>query len=196
VKLQKLSCPNCNGKLNMKVENSQYIFCPYCGQEFFIDDGKKVHVFNRNEKKDININKSINYTHRKVDDADIIRAKSEANEKRNGWIAMLVYLCVMVALIAFCFFMANREEKDKQEAIAAGKIQAGFHEDYLNENYEAVVQQFEILGFQNISTVDLNDAGLAIWNSDKVESVSISGNASFYSDDYFDPNEKVIITYH
>ena len=56
--------------------------------------------------------------------------------------------------------------------------------------------QFEELGFDNIVTIDLDDAGL-FWNKDgTVESVSTAGNSSFESIHYFYPTDKVIISYH
>lgn len=54
MKLQRLNCPKCNGFLNMEItKKSDYIFCPYCGQQFFIDKEKQEYTFNKN----ININK-------------------------------------------------------------------------------------------------------------------------------------------
>lgn len=42
MKLQRLSCPNCNASLNMELtKESDYIFCPYCGQQFHIDNEKE-----------------------------------------------------------------------------------------------------------------------------------------------------------
>ena len=77
-----------------------------------------------------------------------------------------------------------------------GKISAGNCSDYVDKNYEVVVMQFEELGFDNIVTIDLDDAGL-FWNEDgTVESVSIAGNSSFESIHYFHPTDKVIISYH
>ena len=52
------------------------------------------------------------------------------------------------------------------------------------------------MGFTNIVTVDLDDAGLAFWNDGKVKSVSIDGNDSFEDINYFYPDDKVIIKYH
>ena len=69
-------------------------------------------------------------------------------------------------------------------------------EDYIDEKYEAVVEQFEALGFTNITTIDLDDAGLAFWKAGKVKSISIGGDTSIVSDEYFDKNDPVIITYH
>lgn len=193
MKLKKLNCPNCNGELDIKIsdENSS-IFCPYCGQKFFVDTGKKERTVNKN----ININKNVNYTRRNVDDADVIRAKTEAKEKRNGWIFLIVDVSLLMVIMIFLFFMAHFENKEIEQAIADGKLQPGTYSDYEDKNYEAVVEQFELMGFTNVSSVDLDDAGIAIWKSGKVESVSIGGKSNFSSSDYFDPNDSVIVSYH
>lgn len=41
MKLHKLKCPNCNGTLDIKMDKSDTIFCPYCGEKFIVDNGKK-----------------------------------------------------------------------------------------------------------------------------------------------------------
>lgn len=67
MKLNKLTCPNCNAQLNIKLENGkEEIFCSYCGQKFLIDDEEKM--------INININKST------VDEAKIIREKNKEKE--------------------------------------------------------------------------------------------------------------------
>ena len=38
---------------------------------------------------------------------------------------------------------------------------------FAKEKVDAVVAQLEALGFTNIETIDLNDSGLAFWNSGK-----------------------------
>lgn len=142
MKLQKLSCPNCEGTLNIDIKDQKQIFCPYCGQKFIVDDGKKEYTINKN----INISKNVTHTRRTIDEA--------------------------------------------------GLISAGSYEDYEGENYEAVIEQLETLGFENITTVDLNDAGIAIWKTNKVDSISIGGDTTFYSSDYFEPDVTIIIKYH
>ena len=52
------------------------------------------------------------------------------------------------------------------------------------------------MGFTNIVTVDLDDAGLAFWNDGNVDSVSVDGNDSFEDVNYFYPDDKVIIKHH
>ncbi|MDO4618774.1 MAG: hypothetical protein Q4B31_04540 [Clostridia bacterium] len=85
---------------------------------------------------------------------------------------------------------------NKWTSQAQGKICAGYYDDYIGENYVAVVEQFEEMGFTNIVVIDLEDSGLAFWNEGEVKSVSIDSNNSFESINYFYPDDKVIIKYH
>lgn len=47
MKLHKLNCPNCNGMLELIVDGKEYIFYPYCGQKFLLEDGKKEYTINK-----------------------------------------------------------------------------------------------------------------------------------------------------
>ena len=51
-------------------------------------------------------------------------------------------------------------------------------------------------GFTNIELIDLDDSGLAFWTEDKVDTISVGGDTSFESTDWFDPDTKVVISYH
>ena len=194
MKLHKLTCPNCDGVLNMEISgNTEKVFCPYCGQQFYIDHEKKEFTFNKNVNKNINIKKQIEYTNRTIDDADVIRAKAEAHDKKYGMLNAFVPLFLVMLI---CFGMLAGLEIKKRSAERNGLISVGSSDDYVGEKYEAVVEQFEALGFTNITTVDLDDAGLAFWKADTVKSVSIGGDTSISSDEYFDKTEPVIISYH
>lgn len=73
MKLQKLNCPNCDASLNIELtQKSDYIFCPYCGQQFYIE----------NEKREFTFNKNINYTKRKIDQTEIEKARISAKETK------------------------------------------------------------------------------------------------------------------
>ena len=98
---------------------------------------------------------------------------------------------VVIIVAILLGFAINKGVSEHQ-----GKITAGYYDDYIGEKYEAVVEQFEEMGFTNIVTVDLDDSGLALWNNGKVKSISINGNDSFESNHYFYPDDKVIIKYH
>lgn len=198
MKLHKLSCPNCNGILDMNIENKEYIFCPYCGQKFFLDNEKKEYTVNQNIniKKDININKNVTSTNRYIDDAEVEKVRASLTKEKMNIFAYIFLMLFMAAMSVFCFWMADSGERATEKAKKSGLISAGDSDDYEGENYELVVEQLETLGFENISVVDLDDAGIALWKSEKVESVSVGGDTSFSSDDYFEPDETVIVKYH
>lgn len=198
MKLHKLNCPNCNGILELKVDGQEYIFCPYCGQKFLLEDGKKEYTINQNIniKKDININKNIIHTRRTYDEAEIIKATTADREKKYSWVGWVGLALFWVALMGFCLYMMGIEDRWARKAEEEGKISAGAYDDYEGENYKVVVEQLETLGFENITTVDLDDSGITFWKEDKVESVSISGDTSFSVHDYFYPHEAIIVKYH
>lgn len=192
MELHKLTCPSCNGSLDIKIDDRNYIHCPYCGQMFSFDDGKREYTINQN----INITKNITHTQRKIDDAEIIRAKTEAKEKKNKMWSSISPLIVLIICLGILVFGALEEEKDTKEALKAGKMSAGSSSEYVDTDYEAVVEQLKLLGFTNVTSVDLKDAGLALWKNGKVVSVSIDGDTSFGSNDYFYPDAVVIVTHH
>ena len=192
MQLHKLRCPNCGGNLDINLNDKEYIFCPYCGEKFFVEDGKKEYTINQN----ININKQTSHTRHNINEADVIRAKTEAREKKYSWVSWVGIALFWCLLMGFIFYMGGSEERAAQRAIDSGKISAGSYEDYEGEHYEAVVEQLEALGFTNISCVDLNDSGVLFWRSGKVDSVSIGGDTTFYKNDYFSPDESIIVKYH
>lgn len=198
MKLHKLRCPNCSGILEIKIDDKEFIFCPYCGEKFYVDDEKKEYTFNQNIniKKDININKQTTHTQHNIDEADVIRAKTADREKKYNWVGWLAIFLVWCLVMGICFYMMGAGDRAAQRAIDAGKISAGSHSDYEGEHYKAVVDQLEALGFSNITCVDLDDSGLIFWQAEKVESVSIGGNTTFSQSDYFLPNDSIVVKYH
>ena len=186
LKTIELKCKNCDASLELK-EN--IAFCPYCGTKLVIDD------------ESINVN----YVYTKRDEARIrecerkekIQLKKLENEenkdKRDTKIGIIVGIGVpfLIALIILLGLGIN-----KWSAVSSGKISAGNYKDYVGEDYIIVVQQFEELGFENITTIDLDDSGVAFWKNGKVKSISIDGNSDFDSINYFYKDDKVIIKYH
>lgn len=59
-----------------------------------------------------------------------------------------------------------------------------------------MVAHFKSAGFENIEVIDLKDAGIVFWKNDKVEQISVDGNTSFDSTDYFSKDSKVVISHH
>lgn len=204
MKLHKLSCPNCDGILELKIINSNRIYCPYCGQQFLIDDGKREYTTNKN----INIHKTIKsdrtYHERYTNDADVIREKNNGIASKLPWIALIVFL--LIGFISYLFdsaipsLMRERQQREEaqaiQEAIDAGKISAGQSYKLIGEDYRTVEAHFEAAGFTNIQLIDLDDSGFEFWIDGDVETISIGGDTSFTSSDYYDPDTKVVISYH
>lgn len=190
MKLQKLNCPNCDALLNMELtKESDYIFCPYCGQQFHIDNEKKEYTFNKN----ININKNINHTKRTINETEVEKAKASAKETKY---TVILIAFMFVLMIGYFTIPGLIEELNAKKEEQAGKINIGSHYDYEEKNYEFVVAEFQALGFEDIDTIDLDDAGFFKNKADTVESVSVNGNSKFTWQDYFYVTDKVIITYH
>lgn len=191
MKTVKLVCQNCGA--NLDVEGN-IAFCGHCGAKLALDDENRTTTHNHN----------YNHTYIQRDETRIKESDSKENlrlkeleyeerkEKRD------TFLPFIIIGIVLCLFLVGFivEGIYKWNSEAQGKICAGYYEDYIDENYEAVVEQFKEMGFEDIVTVDLKDSGLAFWNDGKVKSVSINGDDSFGNGDYFYPDDKVIIKYH
>ena len=169
------------------TEKNSFIFCPYCEQVFLVDDEKKEQVITKN----ININNVV--TKRYIDDTKISKETLEAKKGIAESIIAAILVIFMLLLLGAMAFFENVEEK---KAIDSGLISAGYYEDFQDENYEVVVSQFESMGFENIETIDLDDAGWFKNKKDTVKMVSIGGKTNFSSSDYFSKTAQVIISYH
>ena len=184
MKIHKLNCPNCNGILDIKIaDNTSSVYCPYCGQPFIVD----------NEKNEYTINKNITYqknSHKRyTNDAEVIKAINEDKENKRGYLLMLFPFILWLVMSVIMYM-------NEKKAISEGKINAGDYRDLIGQDYKTVKAHFEAAGFTNIELIDLDDAGLALWKNEKVEIISIGGDTSFDSTDFFEPDTKVVISYH
>ena len=64
------------------------------------------------------------------------------------------------------------------------------------KKYKAIKETLETEGFTNITLIDLDDAGFFDKRKNTIDHVSIDGDTSFSSSDYFYPDAKIIISYH
>lgn len=182
MKLQSMKCPECMANIEITDAVTSYT-CPYCGCYLKFDDEKKEQTFNANIH---HINQHIDYT--KIAQFMLY----EKQDKRNTTVALIVLLGILALIFSIALYFIVRTGIAKSQ----GKIQAGFDEDYIGENYKAVEAHFESVGFTNIELIDLDDSGLAFWKNGEVELISVGGNTDFESTDWFDPNTKVVISYH
>lgn len=186
MKLHKLTCPNCNGSLDMKVsDDTTSVFCPYCGQNFWLEDGKTQHTIIKN------IHKTTHVTH--IDEAKIL--KEQIRDKQHRREMLIPFVALILAIMVFAIpALISSCEIDQQ--ISDGKICAGNSEELIGEDYRTVEAHFKAAGFTNIELIDLDDSGIAFWTEGEVQMISIGGDTSFSSMDYFDPDTKVVISYH
>lgn len=194
MKLVKLQCPECHANISIE-DGRDIVFCQYCGTKIFIDD--EVH---RTEHK-------TEHVYRQVDESRIKEAEAQKDvriremelknekDKRDNRFTML-FIGAMFLMMFFFTISPDSDEKDTQKAVETGMISAGGAYDYIDKKYTVVEQQFEALGFTNIESMDLDDAGLFKNKKDTVESVMIDGDSAFGPSDYFPPGAKVIIRYH
>lgn len=188
MKLRVLKCPECRANLEIE-EGRTSCYCQYCGCKIILDDENQEVTINKN----INITKNITHTNRSIDDAEVIRETNKAKEDKRGWIALIVCAIIGIGIPLGMMLKFDVEEKIARNR---GKINAGFYRDLLGENYETVQAHFESAGFTNIELIDLDDSGIAFWNDGKVKTISVGGDTSFESIDWFDPDTKVVISYH
>ena len=193
MKMTSLSCPTCGAGIKIDIKGRDTIFCPYCGNQILCDD-------------DITITHNININTRYTEDSEVEKERrldrqNEREHQEFKWAIWLLVgmITVLVALIGLLVLMDYKNDIADKKAIEEGKIQIGISSYDIEEKklkYQGVVSQLEAAGFSNITVVDLDDAGLFTKKADTIDSISVDGDTSFSSDHYYDPEVKIIISYH
>ena len=160
---------------------------PHCDLSAAEQQRRKQLAYNKN----VNVTKTVHK--RYTDDADVIRAKTEAGEDKRWLITFAAIMGVFALMIGLLLGVPALIKASNENA---GMISAGYYQDLVGEDYKTVEAHFKAAGFTNIELIDLNDSGIAFWNEGKVETISIGGDTSFDSYDYFAPDTKVVISYH
>ena len=182
--LKQTHCTNCGGMLDLQVDESHCrIFCPYCGQAYQVD----------HRKKEIVITQNVHVTERRIDDAEVIRARTEARKHATMWYAVLVLVLLSVVFWGCMVFVPRIKASVAQRD---GKLSAGSWTDYYGMSFQGAEQCLTELGFSNIVLIDLADADGVFWKEGAVDDVIINGDAHFGDGDYFYPTDKIIIRYH
>lgn len=190
MKMTSISCPTCGAGIKIDIKGRDTIFCPYCGNQILFDD-------------DITITHNININTRHTEDAEVekerrIDRQNEREHKEFVWV-MTGLMLLLFVLFGMLFMMGYEDDKADKKAIEEGKIQIGISSYDIEEKklkYQGVVSQLEATGFSNITTIDLDDAGIFTKKADTIDSISVDGDTSFSSDDYYFPDAKIIISYH
>ncbi len=192
MKLQAFRCPECNASLKLE-DTRKFCFCEYCGCKILIDDEKSENTTTTN----INISKSITNTTHIIDEAkitkEILADKRDKRKTLSDYFGLIIYFALMLSIL---LGLALYSGITKSIAKSDGKIQAGSYSDLIGEDYRTVEAHFESAGFTNIELIELKDSGIAVWKKGQVSKISIGGVTDFDSTDWFDPDTKVVISYH
>ena len=190
MKMTSISCPTCGAGIKIDIKGRDTLFCPYCGSQILIND-------------DITITQNINIHTRHTNDAAVekerrIDKQNEREHKEFVWV-MTGLMLLIVAAYGSLKLSSYKYDMAEKKAIEEGKIRLGVSSDDIEEDktkYQGVVSQLEASGFSNITTIDLDNAGIFTNRADTIDSISVDGETSFYSDDYYEPDANIIISYH
>ena len=188
MKMRVLKCPECRANLEIK-EDRKFCFCEYCGCKIIFDDEKQEININKN----INITKNINNTKRYINDAEVLKERNKDKEHKRDWIMVFFCFALLLGIAVVPLVIMNLNETVAKNE---GKVCAGFYRDLVGEDYKTVEAHFEAAGFTNIELIDLDDSGMAFWKDGKVETISVGGDTSFDTTDWFEPDTTVVISYH
>lgn len=102
MELKALYCPNCGAPINFDTTGREYIFCPFCGQQLFLQD------LNRTE-----------HVERIIDEAEIVRARLELEKQREkgrqrrDFLNTLLTIIIVVAIF-IGIFLSRIEDMIKE----------------------------------------------------------------------------------
>lgn len=195
MKLENVECPVCGAGLDMNINNTNTIFCPYCGSQLVVDRNESVTT------KKIIIQKEIKIHTRYTDDADVLEAKLKDKQNERKYKYKKIYILgslLCLSILAFWMgIIVIFDKAEEKKAISSGQIKVGMSSsDLEGKKYEGIKEKLEAQGFSNITLIDLQDADMDENEPDTIESVTINGDVHFYSTKYYDPDAKIIISYH
>jgi len=103
MKIAQIYCPSCGGSIKGDLTKDSVI-CPFCGTQLAIDHEKKEITINQNINKNISISK--NQTKRIIDEAEIIRAKTENTKAKSNAISEIAAIIALLIIILLSFLMS------------------------------------------------------------------------------------------
>ena len=206
-----MKCPNCEANIQINEEDNRILFCQYCGNQLFFDDGIR-----RSEHRRIVEHKTVIVDKAEIKKSDNnCRIRMRELDSEDDWRksynrSQKFYILFPVIIFSFILIFElvegvsgcvrnNKQDKLRAEMELQGKISAGYYSEYIGKNYKAVINDLTEKGFTNIETLDLNDAGgfsIFAVEEDTIDSISIKGNKEFSEKDYFNPDDKIFICYH
>ena len=216
IKLNSVKCPECGATLPIEEGRTQ-IFCSYCGTKVIVTNENEYiyrHI-DEAEVKQAETDRMI-----KLRELEMEEKENSFEKKKllfivgtvgvmiligilgytfdNAGMGMCLLFGMIIAEFAYIHYDGKKDKKVERSNRRAGRIQPSHSSDDLEgKDVHYVEQTLRSCGFLNVSTIPMNDltAGIFI-KPGKVEEVTIGGKTDFEDSDWFDPNSKVLITYH
>ena len=189
MKIISLTCPKCHANLKVDGEHGK-VFCQYCGTPIYIDDevNRTEHTFRTVDEAKIS---QIMANH----DLEIRKLEKKEKDDKSFWKHWSIIMIVLLVFLLICCVAEDWDKVSYYVKEKQGYIKVENPKDYKGESYKTVITKLETLGFTDITTIDLDDAGL-FKKADDVVDITINGVADFKKGDLFKSSDKIIITYH
>ena len=107
--------------------------------------------------------------------------------------AVIAFIVVMFVIILVVVINSKISNSTK---ISQGYIYVDNPDKFVGNHYQKVVKQLEAMGFENVETDDLNDAGIYSNNPDEVDNVTFNGIEAGESGGYHHKSDAVVVHYH
>ena len=101
----------------------------------------------------------------------------------------ILFMCLMVAIISISACSTEQDANMLKVSKSSDEI--------VGENYQTIASELEEIGFTNIETKVLDDLINGFLTKDgEIEQIEINGDTEFSTNDSFQKDSKVVITYH
>ena len=153
MRLIKMRCQNCDGMLDINLDNLQ-VYCPYCGQKLMMDFEQLGQVLAEKEKTKRAFDKEEHITKRAQMAYEYEERKKSKDWKRDALIGLGgIGICF---LVMFIIFNAIRYSEKKHEATVAylQQIEIEIDEAIKNEDYVTAYLQANKLYCDDYSSED------------------------------------------
>lgn len=103
MKLQAMQCPNCKAPVE-PIEDSRFMFCPYCGTKIVIDDIEYYREDAKTKRKRLETDAEIRkaeVAHNAEIEKERIKHKGDGNDMK--WAVIMLGMCFL--MLAFLFIL-------------------------------------------------------------------------------------------
>ena len=220
-----VKCPECGASLPIE-EGRQQIFCSYCGTKVIINNENEYvyrHIDEANVKR-AESDRIIRLKELEFQERVLEQERIEENKRIRrtiiifvAWMAATAIFLLLgpyneicyyiggalglVGLYAALFWVIGRDSR-KQKAVetrnrAAGLLKLDIDTDEIKKkSYNVLESELRLMGFTNIQSMNLHDLSVLKVKEGRVAYVSVKGKTIESSNEWFSPDEPIIIAYH